>query len=241
MADSLMNVDELSQWLLRKLGAPFVKVELSADHLADCIEDAQRWFASKKGFRGYATIQFNGSSEYTLPDEVDTVFDVAFGVSGAYDIDRIVDPMGLVDGFPSGNLFSGHGATMGLVSSYAQVSQYLEMAKRILGSEMEWWQEGRKLIIVPAPSSGAIRIEYKSRTFTIEQLNERDHELIKKMSLANAKETLGRIRSKFDAYPTAQGSVTLDGSTLLSEAQAEKEALDEEISASGGGLGFITG
>jgi hypothetical protein len=239
MPQTLMNSEELQQWILRKLGAPLVKVELGADHLADAINDAERWFAAKKGFKSHTTLNLDGSVEYALPDEVDTVLDVAFTVN-RNDIDSIVDPLSLVDGMPQNSL-TGPGNSMGLLSSYAQMSQYLSMAKRMLGSEMEWWQEGRKLIVLPPATSGTIRLDYKANRFTVEQLNERDHDLVKRMAFALAKETLGRIRSKFDAYPTAQGSVALDGSTLLAEAQAEKEGLEEEISASGYPMGFLVG
>ena len=48
---------------------------------------------------------------------------------------------------------------------------------------------------------------------------------IKKYGLACAKETLGLIRSKYQQIPIPNAEVTLDGETLRSEAQTEKENL----------------
>lgn len=52
---------------------------------------------------------------------------------------------------------------------------------------------------------------------------------IRKYSLALAKELLGHIRSKYSTVPIPNNEVTLDGDALLSEAEAEKDKLIEEI------------
>jgi hypothetical protein len=44
---------------------------------------------------------------------------------------------------------------------------------------------------------------------------------------------VGRVRSKYDSFPTAQGTSIVDGPTLLDEARTEMELLEEEISLSG--------
>ena len=76
----------------------------------------------------------------------------------------------------------------------------------------------------------------------IEQLSERDHDLVKRMALAQAKLDLGRIRSKYQSgFPTAQGHEQLDGEILLQEGQAEVELLNQEIGDSAMPMSFITG
>jgi hypothetical protein len=77
---------------------------------------------------------------------------------------------------------------------------------------------------------------------TIEQLSERDHDLVKRYSLMASKKRLGRIRSKYPGgFPTAQGNVDLDGATLLEEARQEEEKLEQEVSESGFPMGFLLG
>lgn len=52
---------------------------------------------------------------------------------------------------------------------------------------------------------------------------------IRRFALAEAKETLGQVRSKLDAIPIPGESVTLNGPALISEAKEEKQALKEEL------------
>ena len=47
--------------------------------------------------------------------------------------------------------------------------------------------------------------------------------------MACAKETLGNIRAKYQQIPIPDAEVTLDGDTLRSEAQQEKEQLITEL------------
>ena len=52
---------------------------------------------------------------------------------------------------------------------------------------------------------------------------------IRRFALAISKETLGQIRGKFGTIPIPGNDITLNASDLLSQAQAEKEALREEL------------
>lgn len=52
---------------------------------------------------------------------------------------------------------------------------------------------------------------------------------IRRFCLALCKETLGQVRSKLGAVPIPGNDVTLNGSALLSEGQAEQEKLREEL------------
>lgn len=218
-----------------------VKVELTADHLDDSINDAVRWFAAKKGVKKGVFIPLAlEQMVYALDDDIDTVTDVVFPSPG-FDIALAFFPFNLFDGMIPYDVFSASASGGGLYSSFVQALQHIEQAKRITGSEQDWRQEGRKLHLYPKSNVGNAYIEYKSTHVVIEQLNERDHDLVKRWALAETKEILGRIRSKYDTYPGAQGSVTLDGKDLLEEAKATKEALDEEIALSGYPMGFLVG
>jgi len=237
----LMDTDQMKAWILRRFGAPILKVELTDCHLDDAIEQARRWFSAKKGAKRMAVLAVNSAQvEYDLDDDVDTVIDVAFQIP-PMDLSLVFAPFTLIDDKVPYDVFAAP-SSIGIYSSFTQTLQYVEMAKRILGAEPDWRQEGRKFYIFPVPSSNShVILFYKSTKVTIEQLDERDHDLVKRYALALAKEDLGRIRSKYDTFPTAQGTVSLDGATLLSEAQAEKENLEEEIAASGFPMLFMTG
>ncbi len=73
-------------------------------------------------------------------------------------------------------------------------------------------------------------VQYKSSNIgAIEQLPDRDHDLIKRWALARAKQDLGEIYSRYGSWPGAQGNVILNGPQLVAEAEKEMTALGEEI------------
>jgi hypothetical protein len=236
-----MNEVEIQQWVLRRLGAPFLKVELCEDHLKDAVEEARRWFAAKKGMRYQMIMRvYSNTTEYPLPDEVDTVTDVAFPVP-PMDLSLIFSPYILLDEKVPYDVFAAP-SSIGLYSSFTQTLQYVEVAKRILGAEPEWLQRDRTLYLFPPPRQDVgVWVEYKPHKVCIDKLNERDHEILKRYVLAAAKRDLGRIRSKYSTYPSAQGEVSLDGERLLEEATTEFEALNNELAQSAYPMGFITG
>ena len=239
-----LDEDALIQWMLRRLGAPLLKVELTEEHLRDNISDARHWFAAKKGFKRFFKFDIQAAkNEYELPKDVDVVIDVVFSYD-PLDLTILAFPYWIPqeNGQIPYSVFNVAGASGGIYSNYVQVLQYIEQAKRVLSQESDWRQEDRMLQIFPTPSKqGVAIVEYTSHTVVIQELSERDHELVKRYALAKAKEDLGRIRSKFDNYPTAQGTVTMDGAALLEEARNDYEKLDEEIALSAGPMGFLVG
>jgi len=240
----LKDETELQQWILRRLGAPLLKVELTQDHLTDNINDAKRWFAAKKGWKRFFTMSvIAGKGSYTLPLDADVVVDVAFSYN-PNDLAFLALPYWVPgeNGQIPFSVFNVAGNSGGLYSSYVQTLQYIESAKKVLSAEQDWRQEGHELLLFPQPNrSSTIIVEYMSHTVVVNDMSERDHELLKRYALALAKKDLGRIRSKFDSYPTAQGTVTMDGATLLDEAATEIEKLTEEIADSAMPMPFLVG
>jgi hypothetical protein len=241
-----MNKAEMQTWTLHKLGAPFNKVEISQENLDFCFEEAVRWYSAKKGHKDKKNFQIvPGQVEYTLDDDVDTVLQITF-TSQSTDYSYLVDPLNLIGGQIPTSMFGygnqAGGDTGGFLSTYAQFTQYLGMARRILNSDSEWLQLNSKLIIVPPPKSGGPALmEYKAHSFTVEQINEFDHDLVKRMLLALVKDFVGRVRSRFDNFPSAQGTVTIDGPKLLQESIEERDKLNEEIFESNFPIGFLHG
>lgn len=241
MPNNLMDAEAIKQWILRRLGAPLLKVELTADHLEDAIEGARRWFSAKKGVQRQAYIPFYvGLPQYTLPDDVDVVIDVSFPVP-VMDISLVFSPYILQDEKVPYDVFAAPSAA-GIYSSYTQTIQYVETAKRILNAEPDWRQEGTQLFIFPIPKmTGQMLLDYKSHSLTVEQLSERDHDLVKRFALAWAKRDLGEVRTKYGEYPGAQGSTSLNGPQLMAAAEKEMETLQKEIADSAFPMGFMHG
>lgn len=236
-----MDDAQVKEWILRQMGAPFLKVEVTKEHMCDAIETAVRWFTAKKGMTKVIVLPVqDGVTDYCLPDDVDTVLDVVFTVA-PFDFSLIFNPFGLVDETVPYDVFAAPGSA-GLYSTLTQIKQYTEMAKRVLGAEPDWNQYNRTLNIFPLPKHTAnVLVEYKTNTFDIQQLSERDHDLVKRYALAWVKKIVGRVRSKYDSFPSAQGTANLDGREMLDEAREEIEKLEEEIADSAMPMHFITG
>lgn len=239
---NLKDAASIKTWILIQLGAPVIKVELAIEHLDASFDDAIRWFTAKKGMQKQGFIRITPNQvAYPLPDDVDTITDVAFP-SSHFDFSFAFAPWLLPEQQIPYSVISAHGQSGGIYSNWTQALQYIDMAKKVLSADSDWRQEGRLLYLFGVRGlSGSIIIDYKSNEFTVEQLNERDHEMLKRYALAKAMMILGRIRSKYDGYPTAQGTVNLDGATLIADAQAMLEALNEEISSSGYPMGILVG
>jgi hypothetical protein len=240
-----MTEQELRRWILRRLGAPVLKVELQDAHLDDAVAEAKRWFAAKKGVERDTTIDLVDSQvEYDVPEDCDAVIDVSIQAS-TFDAALVFTPNILADEKVPYSVFAAP-QSAGLYSSFVQSLQYLEMAKRVINAEQNWlyFPQKKKLYVWPSQRRGQLKaiIEYKSNINTIEQLTERDHDLVKRFALAWAKRDLGMIRSKYPAgMPTAQGQTPLNGQDLLQQAQQEFEKLEQEIIDSAYPMPWVTG
>lgn len=237
--DRLLTESELSEWVLRRLGHPVLKVELTKEHVQDAVMQAKRWFAAKKGVERKITIKLHqGQVEYDMPEDCDAVLDVSFEVS-PLDISLIFAPHIIADEKIPYNVFAAP-SSVGLYSSFVQSLQYIQMAHRVLGSDTNWLflPYEKKLLAFARRGSHAI-VEYKSNLNVIEQLPERDHDMLKRYTLAVAKKDLGMIRSKYRMYPTAQGQNHLNGEELIKQGDQEIERLEDEIFATGMPMPFI--
>ncbi len=244
----LLLKEELVQWLTRRLGEPYNKCELTQDHYDDALESALRWFTAKKGLKKTKQVQIlAGVNAYDIPDDVDTIIDVTFPTTVG-DFSYIYN-FGMFPGqsIPANGLTSF--GSNSIFSTFVQNIQYIEMAKRIMGTEPDWRQEDRILYIFPIPGNtidgsiitGTMWWQYKSNDVVLGKLNERDHDLVKRYCLAFCKRDLGMIRDRFGVYPGAQGMVPSDGKRLLQEAEQEFQQIFAEIELSGFPMGFITG
>lgn len=203
------------------------------------MKEAKRWFVAKKGVEKKLRLTLTtGTTSYNMPDDCDAVYDVAVQDS-QLDISLIFSPNLLADEKVPYSVFAPpSSAAGGLYSSFVQALQYTAMAKRIIGAEVNWqffpYETPKSLLILPNPS-GTITalVQYKSSNIgAIDQLPERDHDLIKRFALAWAKRDLGEVYSRYSTWPGAQGPVQVNGPQLLAEARLEFDTLEKELSGS---------
>lgn len=241
-------------WLRRKLGCGVTAVELTEEQAEDSFDDAIRWWVGRKGLKKHAVQNLTpGVQEYTMPDDCDMVLEVFFpGVQ--LDIIAAVNPYAFIDvdqlpvayssitGVPGGSFYG----------TFVQILQHAETARRVVGSEPTWEYRKNENVLWIFPRNqrnGAAIARYASNDLSSETCDDefgskitvRDRDIILKWALADAKETLGRIRSKYGEWPTAGGQRNLDGDTLRTEGLAEKEKLDEEVIGLSDPVPFLTG
>jgi hypothetical protein len=229
-----MTVEELKKWIPRRLGAPYLSVPLSPEHLDDAVTAARDWFIAKKGVEKQTQFILNSSTTiYTMPDDCDVVLDVIVEDS-PLDISLIFSPQLLADEKVPYSVFAPPSSTAGgLYSSFVQALQYTEMAKQVIGADINWQynQYNKQLLILP-PTLNALTalIQYKSSEIgALDQLPERDHDLFKRFALAWAKRDLGNIYSRYSSWQVAEGQQVLNGAQLIEESKLEFATLEEEI------------
>lgn len=240
-SNKLLSREQLEQWILRRLGAPMWKIELCGEHVSDAVESAVRWFAAKKGVYQLFTVDMlSGVVEYELDCDVDRVIEVV-PTQQRLDLSLVFSPFTLLEEKIPYDVFAS-GGSGGLYSSYVQSLQYIETAKRILSAEFEWYQINNKLFIAPPPvNSRAMIINAKVNFTTIEDLEERDHTLVKRYALAMAMRDLAWARGKYGDYPAAQGTTSLNWDRILEWSDTEVEKLEEEIMGAGYPMGLVSG
>jgi hypothetical protein len=127
-------------------------------------------------------------------------------------------------------------------------SQYQELVGRMFGSfiEFSWSTNTKKLTLLQRPRAEETLLllcyNYRPDSDLISDYLAK--QWIKDYTLASCKYMLGEARSKFATIAGPQGGSTLNGDTLKSEAQAEMDKLEQEVSmaVSGGtGYGFLIG
>jgi hypothetical protein len=246
---------ELIDEVKRKLGHPMVKVELDVSQWNDIVKQTKRWFLAKKSvtslvYRVYASsagpIPFNEIDPVNGVLEIIEVFpdETQFGAKGEDNTYYEIFPFGYPVWGSSTFAFGSH--TYNRTSYIIQVLQSLEMRRRMYGSEMDWFVQkdainGHKLFLTPNIRARNYGVVYKPKILPIRALEGRDADLLFQWALAEAKESLGRVRSKYADYPAAGGTITTDGPTLLEESKADKERLNTEIADSQGPMSILFG
>ncbi len=240
----LLDETELLEWVKRRLGFPLLKVPLTPEHLGDALAASKHWFAAKKGIDKDITMYLaSGQVEYIMPNDCDAVIDVSFE-SSQLDVSLVLQPNVIGDEQVPYNVCAPPAAGAGgLYSTFVQSLQYVKMAKSIMGADRKWlYFPYKKILLLLPPVTGMAIIEYKSNVIqSIDQLPERDHDLIKRYSLAWAKRDLGAIYSRYASWPSAQGQSVLNGPQLTAEADKEFTILEEEIGLSAMPLPFLIG
>lgn len=219
------------------LDQAIVDVELNKEQFSVAFERTMMWFSSKKGFTVFRPISLiQGVSEYKMKEDVDNVLDVIYQVPS--DVSAFFS-LGFFDLIPYGPQSIGNiSANTASYSGFTQLLQYNKERKEVFSVTPDWmYQQQTKILnlIFRQDNVNSIAlVQMKLNTFDVSCLDGKDKDLFYRFLLASCKKIVGRIRSKYDSLPSANGFVTLDGKTLLDEAKEEQEQCEKELFASQG-------
>lgn len=235
---------EMIAYVRGSLGGNVTDLELTATDLSLCIAKAKMWYAMLIGQVNSAVIQVQGSTnEYAVPDDCDTVVEVAFSAPSE----------GSFWGWPlpsynMTSMMSRSGTNAGtrslMVTDVTQALQYMELVQRTASMDNDWhYDEARRLLVITPNGKDvtAVRIWYLSGTVDVTRLKIYEASLVQDYALAHAMEILGKIRTKYSEVPSSMGSTTLNGDLLAADAVALKQSLTEQLRALQPPALFITG
>ena len=218
-------------------GSAIVQVELTDEQFDYAVKATRRWFNSKKGVTAFRPLTIlDGVPTYQLDKDVVNVVDVYFAVPS--DVAAFFT-LGFFDVIPFGaQPTGGPVSSLSNYSSFAQILDFNEKRKRIFSVEPEWYYDEQtqtlSVAVRKGSNTGTALIHVRTEMKDPKVLKGKDELLFADYLMAECKEIVGRIRSKYDSMPAAGGNVTLDGKDLIAESKEEKERLNTEIFASQG-------
>lgn len=248
-----MTKAELRDYIIRQLGSPYIKVELSNDQLNDAINRAtamhNKWAVGNSIREVFFTMPLSaGERYYNLPD----------GVSEVITMDDSTDNMGSANQlFTTSNYMLNAGMLNFLQGrqTYSMVSyqlglQYLDLLDKYSVSAFSWQYHkyNNTLTLSPVPSAAdswdtsstnfMLIHSYMKEGYGLDGVDESDayneyiyeEPWIQEYCIALAKMTLGHTRRKFsNGAIMGNSTLQLDGSDLMQEGKEEKEALEEKL------------
>ena len=252
MADLATQKQEIFDYVHAMLGGGMVDVELDPIHYETGLNKALSRYRQRSDYSVEESYLFMPTVEdqnaYILPKEVVEVrqiFRRSIGSrTGGGDGGSLYEPFNLA--YTNTYLLSG--SQMGGLATYDMFSQYQELVGRMFGSfiEFNWNTTSKKLTLLQRPRTEETLMLYcYNYRPDLELLSDyMAKQWLKDYTLASCKYMLGEARSKFATIAGPQGGSTLNGDSLKSEAQAEMEKLETEVSmavAGGTGYGFLIG
>lgn len=229
---------EITDYIRLRLADGIVDVELDPEHYNLAIAQAlikYRQRASNSQEESYAFLELlPETQEYILPREIMSVRKIFRRGIGSATGNTATQ----FEPFSAGylNTYMLVAGRVGGLASYELYSQYQELAMRMFGGHMNYTfnPATKKLTVVRKLPSGAgsetVMLWVYNYKPDVMLLN--DHltfPWIQDYAYSFAKRIVGEAREKFASIAGPQGGTALNGSSLKSEAQAEMDALEQQL------------
>jgi hypothetical protein len=232
------------------LGAQMVDIELDVEHynlaIALAIQKLRQQSDGSMLEKDIFLHITRDVTEYTLPEEVQEIRRLYRRGVGAYTNGGInFDPVDAA----FYNIYLLQPNRSGGLATWDFYNEFLETAERLFASQYNftWDVNSHKLTIIRRPTADEeVVVRVYVRKSEDDMINDPyTGPWLISYATAKAKYILGEARDKFPSgFPGPNGSVTLNGSTLKQEAQAEIEKLETQLLnlvTSGDGYSFVIG
>lgn len=226
MSEGFNTREELRAYILRKLGACNVAVELSPEQIDDAINDALGEF-NRFLCKAEPRVAANRSGAIVIPlgkgdrgiVDCKILFPDDTRIYAQMDIFQLLYRM-VYPRMPLGDWY--------------MLKTYYEMYQKVRGTEADWYYDESTRTLYVDCASGPYDIFYVvARDLaildiaTLQSAYERD---FRKYAVAEAKMTLSRIRGKFgSSIPVPGGVLNTDAEALRSEGETEKNQVIEKL------------
>ena len=226
---------EIFDYIKFTLGEGMVDVELDPDHYEIAFKAVMQRYRQRSANAVEESYSFldleEDVNEYTLPNEVINVRQVFKRNIGANS-----GTSSQYEPFEAGfvNFYMIQNGRVGGLATYFMYSSYLEQAAKMFGGFINYNYDrvNKKLTIMRRPRGDGDTVllwtsNYKP-DFTLLQ-DPYIQPWIRDYTLALCMRSLGQARAKFASLPGPQGGTQLNGTQLLSDAQALIDKLEVEI------------
>ena len=244
--------EDIKDYVLLMLGAPVVKVELDAQQLDLCVDQAMKIFEEYAGpeyFDYYTFRTTPGKSVYKLPDDVGIVRNVFYRQQNSFAFQTMSELGGVVPieySYPGGG-FSSLGGNMinpvqpvwGHMGEWVLYKQYEQMFNRVSGQigGWEWISDLGYIKLYPTPCGcEGVSVHYMQKCKDWKEVNQ----AMQEGALCHAMIILGHIRGKYASPPGPGGGMQLDGEYMKQKGWENKEKWQEELIYKFGAIPSIT-
>jgi len=230
----IQSVDEAKDWIMKQLGWPLVKVEISDDQLTMCINDAveefTKYVVQETEYLSLDLEEYN-TSGFTLPDNVANVFaleestiygDITGGINVLFSVQNTM--------WNAGMLPIPWASSRGSWIDFEVAMSYVDMINRLTAAKFyfEYNERTQLLTLLPNPTPTNMKGYIAIGCQTIRPDDQQYGEAwVKRFALAEAKIVIGMIRSKYQGTQLLGGG--LINPSIKEEGLAEKQALLDEI------------
>jgi len=223
------------------LGAGIIDLELDPEHYEFAVTAAFQRYRQRSGNAMQESFLFldvqPDVADYILPDEVQEVRSVYRRSIGGTSGGAAIDPFSLAF---SNNIYliqnpGGLGGSgSGMIATYDFAMQFQSLVGRMFGRDFLYiWDTSTKKLTLQrklvAVETVALHI-YNARPDSVLINDVYARPWLRDWALAVCKQIMGEARSKFGNIAGPQGGITLNGEALKTEAKAEMERLDNELS-----------